>query len=244
MSASPVSQNKKRLLIVEHDRLLYESLDEILCSNGFEVDLLSNGESIPGKMERNRFDLIVLSLSSLKKDGFYWMKWLRNYYPSVPVIFISSKMKPEDRLSGLQAGARDYICKPFHFDELLIRIKFLVSEYSFKLNSQQKSSVIEIGDFNFDSKNGSIERHGEYIPLTELECKILRLLYINVGLPMSREDLMWQTMGVRYVPSNRSIDTHINRLRKKIEDVPSQPVYIRTLRGRGYCFSLPAAAYA
>jgi DNA-binding response OmpR family regulator len=102
-----------------------------------------------------------------------------------------------------------------------------------------RQSVIQIGDFTLDTITNCINKDNETIPLTRLECKILQLLYINAGMPLSREDLMWQTMGIRYVPSNRSIDTHVNRLRKKIEKVPADPLYIRTVRGRGYCFHLP-----
>lgn len=230
------SSEKKRLLVIEDNDSLCNSLKESLQSSGHDVELLFNGVDIPRKMERSSFHLVVLSLELPDKNSLYWIKWLKSYYPCIPVIITSKNITPESRLQNLESGARDYIIKPFLNEELLIKIKFFLGGNTY--NTQQQS-IIEIGDFSLDIANKQIIKHDEIIPLTQLECKILQLLHMNVGIPLDREDLMWQTMGVRYVHSNRSIDTHINRLRKKIEDIPSKPIYIRTLRGRGYCFHLP-----
>lgn len=237
MSMSLSWAAKKRLLVVEDDECLCNFLGKSLSHYGYEPELLLSGEGIPRKMERDHFNLIVLDIQLPGKDGFYWMKWFRNYYPYVPIIIISAKREPEDRLEGLKAGACDYVIKPFHDEELLIKIRSALNGGIQKTETQL--NVIEIGDFTLDTVNGLIIKGAETLPVTQLECKILQLLYMNTGTPMNREDLMWQTMGVRYVPSNRSIDTHINRLRKKIETIPAKPAYIRTVRGRGYCFYLP-----
>lgn len=229
---------KKRLLVVEDDELLCKFLGKSLRADGYETDLLLSGEEIPRKMERNSFNLVVLDLNLPGKDGFYWIKWFKNYYPGVPIIIISSKVSPEDRVSGLAAGAHDYVLKPFQCEELSLKVKFLLNQFPHV--SRQQPPLIEMGDFLLDTANNAVIRHGCNIQLTQLECKILQLLHMNIGLTVSREDLMWQTMGMHYLPSNRSIDTHINRIRKKIEDVPSRPAFILTMRGKGYCFALPA----
>lgn len=226
---------RKRLLLVEDDRPLCESLEEILSAHHYEVSALLSDGSIPRVMERSSFNLVILGIQLPEEAVFYWMKWLKSYYPYIPVIILSSRVAPEYRVQALESGARDYIVKPFHHQELLIRVKFALEEMA----NDARQSVIQIGDFTLDTITNCINKDNETIPLTRLECKILQLLYINAGMPLSREDLMWQTMGIRYVPSNRSIDTHVNRLRKKIEKVPADPLYIRTVRGRGYCFHLP-----
>jgi len=230
----------KRLLLIEDDELLSRALTESLVSQGYQVDALATGEGIPRMMERNSVNLIILDIQLPGKDGLYWLKWFKSYYPSVPVILVSSRVQPEERVEGLQAGAHDYLVKPFHDQELLIKVQYFLKQG--KTHQETHQAVIKIGDFTLDTINNVVIKNGFQTPLTELECKILQLLHMNAGMPLSREELMWQTMGIRYVPSNRSIDTHINRLRKKIEDAPANPTYIRTVRGRGYCFYLPNTA--
>ena len=229
------STAQKRLLVVEDDELLSQTLTSSLSSHGHDVEALLTGEDIPRAMERSNFQLIILDLQLPGRSGLYWLKWFKNYYASLPIIIISARTKPEQRVEGLQEGALDYLVKPFHYQELLIKVDYFLKQKV----QEPESSILTIGDFTLDTVNHFILKGGIQIPLTALECKILQLLALNAGTPLSREELMWQTLGIRYVPSNRSIDTHINRIRNKIETVASEPAYIRTVRGRGYCFYLP-----
>lgn len=153
----------------------------------------------------------------------------------IPVVLISSRSSADQRLEGLEAGAREYLTKPFHFKELMIRVHYVMNHTP----AQDREEVLHIGNLTLNTVDNSVQKGGESISLTRMECRILQLFYMNAGIPLSRHELMQQVMGINYSPLNRSIDTHINRLRKKIEDTPGDPVYIRTVRGRGYCLHLP-----
>ncbi|MGB5597718.1 MAG: response regulator transcription factor, partial [Thiothrix litoralis] len=164
--------------------------------------------------------------------GMYWLKWMKQYYPIIPVVIMSAKVQPDDRLLGLEAGASDYLTKPFHDRELLIKVNRLLK----RANDETHEHVLHMGNITVNTVDNCVQKGNKVVTLTKLECKILQLFYMNVGIPLSRDELMQQTMGIVYSPPNRSIDTHINRLRNKIEDAPSNPVHIRTVRGKGYCF--------
>lgn len=227
--------SNKRILIVEDDEILCQFLQKSLTKRGYGVDLLHNGESLPKLLERHSIHLLVLDIILPNKDGIYWLRWIQQYYPNIPVIITSVKDKPAERLAGLQAGARDYLIKPFHSAELLIKIKQILG------NAVDESSSIHlnIGEMTFNLENNCLYKQGEEIRLTKIESKLLQVFFHNKGIPLSRDEIMAQSMGLQYFPSTRRIDTHINRLRNKIEDTPAKPVYIRTVRGRGYCLHIP-----
>ncbi|EIJ36784.1 response regulator transcription factor [Thiothrix nivea] len=226
--------SRKRLLIVEDNEVLCNFLQKSLQHEGYEVETLFSGERIPRLMERNCIHMVVLDILLPGKDGIYWLKWLQQYYPGVPVLIMSVKDQPDERVQGLEAGAKDYLIKPFHERELLLRVGRLL-----KTKTADVKQVLQIGDTVIDTSERHVSKHGrKQAVLTGLECKLLQLFYINAGIPLSRDELMRQTLGINYAPPNRTIDTHINRLRKKIEDIPSRPSYIRTVRGKGYCLYL------
>ncbi len=231
-----MNKQKKRLLIIEDEEIFCHFLQECLQHYGYQTDALLNGEGIPGLLEQYCFNLIILDILLPGKDGFYWLKWIRQYYPNIPIILMSSKTTASERLEGMEKGAQDYLPKPFHDRELMIRINNILKNHMIDHHSKH---IHQLGELTLDTVNNCIHKKGHKIKLTELECKILQLLYINTGIPLSRNEIMEQTMGISYHPPNRSIDTHINRLRNKIEDTPSKPVYLRTIRGRGYCLHLP-----
>lgn len=226
----------KQILLVEDDEVLSKYLQESLQQQGFRISALHNGEGIPKSMEEVYPRLVILDLMLPGRDGLYWLQWLRTYYPIIPVIITSAKVQPDERLQGLEKGAQDYLIKPYHERELILRIKNLLS-----LPTMSKGdSLIQIGQLSLDNINHKVTTaDGRENALTELECKLLQMLYLNAGIPISREELMEQVLGIPYHPLNRVIDTHINRIRNKIETNPSNPVYIRTVRGKGYCLHIP-----
>lgn len=220
----------KKLLIVDDDEILQHFLYKYLANMNYVTESLLDGNRLPVCIEKGHVDLVVLDVELPTKDGFYWLKWLQQYHSHIPVIMASVRGNEHDRLAGLEAGARDYLVKPFQYKELLIRIDNVIGSGV----SPGRDRLIQIGRWQLDAHactliNGSVE-----VKLTSLEASILKLLYINQGAPVSRDDIMAQIKGTQHNPLDRSIDIHINKLRKKIETDPASPAYICTVRGKGY----------
>lgn len=220
----------KKLLIVDDDEILQNFLYKYLASMNYAAESLLDANRLPVCIEKGHVDLVVLDVELPTKDGFYWLKWLQQYHSHIPVIMASVRGNEHDRLAGLEGGARDYLVKPFQYKELLIRIDNVIGSGF----TPGRDRLIQIGRWQLDSHactliNGSVE-----VKLTSLEANILKLLYINQGAPVSRDDIMAQIKGTQHNPLDRSIDIHINKLRKKIETDPASPAYICTVRGKGY----------
>ncbi len=223
--------NWEKILIVDDDRILGKFLQSYLSGFGFAVEHLLDGHAMPRFLEKNRIDLVVLDVVLPNKDGIYWLRWLKQYHPHIRTILTSVKNDEDNRLIGLESGAMDFLSKPFHDKELLIRINNILRKRSFF----DEHRAVTVGGLILDFENNMVTKNDEKIRLTLLESNILKLLYLNVGAPVSRDDIMLQIRGASYHPLDRSIDIHVNKLRKKIEEDPSNPVYIRTVRGKGYC---------
>lgn len=222
---------RKQLVLVEDDEVLCNLLKECLQQEGYCVITLSAGEGIPGVMKHSSPVLIVLDLMLPGKNGIYWLEWLKAYYPAIPVIIMSAKAQAHERLQGLELGAKDYLVKPFYDKELLIRVDNLLSA----LSGGSGGELVRIGRLTLDRVNCKvITDEGREIALTVVEFKILQMLCLNAGILVSREDLVEQLLEIPYNPINRTIDTHISRIRAKIEIDPATPAYIRTVRGKGY----------
>ena len=235
MNSTHQEQPKKNILVVEDDIVLNQFLQKNLENSGYTTTTLSEGEAIPGVIERNQISLVILDIELPGKNGYYWLEWFKNYHPFIPIIVVSARAKPQDRVKGLEAGAHDYLTKPFMQQELLIKIAAL-----FAIDSKQsKQALLTSGDFSIDTINNRVKIAHRNISLIKQECKILQLFFMNESIPLSRDELCLQTIGSAHTPGSRTIDIHINRLRIKIEDNPSDPTYIRTIRGKGYCFYLP-----
>ncbi len=230
--------NKKSILIVEDDNILCDFLCKFLIKNDYDSCGIADGGLIPKALNREAVDLIILDrvLPNPKKDGFYWLNWISEYYPHIPIVIMSMLNSKNDRLMGLENGAADYIIKPFHNKEVLLRINKILSQSTVKKNEK----LFTIGDMEIDVNGGKvILNDNDFIKLTSMEAELIRLLYINQNIPLSRDDIMLNLKGTEHNPLDRSIDIHINKLRKKIEENPSQPKYIRTIRGKGYKLIIP-----
>lgn len=227
---------QKCLLIVDGDRVLCDWLQESFSSYDYHIICLPDGEGIPEVLRMHTVHMVVLDQTLSGKDGIYWLRWFKHYYSHLPVIMSSKQASAEQRLLGLENGAHDVILKPFHARELLIRIENILKRTTPPQTVQRR---LEIGSVIIDTENYLIEKNNQVTRLTQLETQIIKLFYINAGVPLSRDEIARQVRGTKYNPLDRSIDIHINKIRKKIEDNPSQPQYIRTLRGKGYYLHLP-----
>lgn len=232
----PHRNTTKTLLVVDDDEIMQCLLHKYLATHYFSTKFLSDGNGLPVLLGKNRVDLIILDVILPDKSGIYWLKWLRQYHAHIPVVIASAKANEDDRLIGLENGAKDYLIKPFQCKELLIRIENILCANG---SSDNDSRFIQIGGLNLDTETGTVVKNDCNIKLTQLETDILKLLHINIGAVISRDDIMGQIHGTIHNPLDRSIDIHINKLRKKIEDNPAEPIYIRTVRGKGYRLHIP-----
>lgn len=236
--ASIDNNYQKNLLLITGGDGCSDELKAYLCHCGFCLDNHANGEILPVLLERRQkhVDLVVLGADLPGKGGLYWLKWLHQYNAHIPVIMMTDSLDKDKRLLWLENGAHDYLLKPFHGRELLIRIENILG--SPKKHNRHRDNI-RIGDVKIDTQEYSLVRDGQKVKLTQLEFKIIQLLYLHAGQPLTREDFMKQIRGVSFNPQDRTIDIHISKLRAKLEKEPSRPVYIRTVRGKGYSLHLP-----
>jgi DNA-binding response OmpR family regulator len=234
--------NKARILIVEDETHLAQGLLFNLGAEGHDVSLAGDGEQALVLLERERFDAVVLDVMLPGKSGFDVAAELRQAENYVPVLMLTARGRPEDVLKGFAAGADDYLPKPFDLSILLARLNGLLRRMKWHSPSDKSGlSVESISSFEFsgrriDFENLRLEAMGKEVHLTLMEADLLRYLVRNKGRSISRKELLEQVWRLREDTDTRAIDNFIVRLRRYIEDEPSEPRYLRTVRGIGYSF--------
>lgn len=230
-----------RVLIVEDETHLAQGLQFNLRAEGYEVELAPDGERALTLLERERFDAVLLDVMLPGKSGFEVAAELRESQNFVPLLMLTARGRPEDVLQGFAAGADDYLPKPFDLSILLARLNGLLRRM--KWHSVARSATIpdDLPQFEFagrriDFENLRLEALGKQVHLTLMEADLLRYLVRNQGRSISRKELLEQVWRLREDTDTRAIDNFIVRLRRYIEDEPSEPRYLRTVRGIGYSF--------
>jgi DNA-binding response OmpR family regulator len=218
-----------RLLLIEDYPLLQKSLLQGLREAGFAVDATGDGEEGLWYAEGNDYDAVILDLMLPKKDGLSILRELRAAGKPTPVLILTARDKVEDRIAGLDAGADDYLVKPFDFDELLARVRSLV-----RRRYQDKSPLIVISDFRMDTTSRRVWRGDDELHLTMREYALLEYLVRRRGQVISRTDIWEHVYDFNSEASSNVVDVYIGYLRRKIER-PGRPALIHTIRGRGYC---------
>jgi len=224
--------SSKKLLVISETPAVLQSFQGCFSSKGYELFGLSNAEGLPQLLRSHSMSAVVLDCDRNKHQSYWsWLKWLSNTQPSLPVItIIDNHRDPSERLGLLEQGASDYICKPFDPKELLIRCNKIVNGK----HVCKASDSFHVQDIKVDTEKCLAIRHDREIELTQFETKILQKLYMHLGQTVSRNDIVLHVRGQQHHPSDRSIDIHINKIRKKIERDPTKPNYIVTTRGIGY----------
>jgi DNA-binding response OmpR family regulator len=224
----------KKILIIEDEQDLIKGLKLNLSDEGFEVDWAANGVEGLRKAVEETPDLIILDIMLPEMDGLEVCRKLRQKNIDIPIIMLTAKGGEIDKVVGLEIGADDYMTKPFSIRELLARIKARLrhSEKEVKPVPEKYS----IGDIEIDFARFKIRRKGKEQELTSLETDILKYFVIHRGEVVSRDDFLEKIWGYEKYPTTRTIDNHILKLRKKIEDDPSHPRYILSVYGGGYRF--------
>ena len=215
------------LLVVDDDRRIRDLLSRYLFAEGYRVTTANNAVEARAKLESLSFDLLVLDVMMPGETGFQLAKSLRES-SAVPILMLTAKAETESRITGLEIGADDYVPKPFEPRELSLRIANILKR-TIPVPAPMVESV-RFGDFVFHLARGELKRGEETIHLTDRERDMLRVLAASPGETVPRLALAGNGGGV----NERAVDVQVNRLRRKIERDPANPLFVQTVRGIGY----------
>lgn len=233
-----------RILVVEDEVRLAAGIAENLVAEGYQPEMVHDGASGLAKIMTNEFDLVILDVMLPEMDGFEVCRRARDRGSVVPILFLTAKGGIDDRIRGLESGGDDYMEKPFHLDELLLRVKVILRRWKWYEGDPLARRAIRFGDNEFDpSTFEGRSWDGVNHTLTQKEALILRALDERAGEVVSREKLLEKVWGYEVYPSTRTIDNFILRLRKRFEPDPERPLYFHTVRGVGYRFTPEGAGH-
>jgi two-component system phosphate regulon response regulator OmpR len=222
-----VQDDAPHLLIVDDDRRIRELLQKFLNGKGFRVTVAADSAEARRKLEGLDFDLLVLDVMMPGENGIALTNALREIR-NIPVILLTALAEAESRIAGLEAGADDYLAKPFDPRELVLRIQNILKRAVNPL--KPKIDQLIFGPFTFSLVKRELRRGSGLIPLTGREQEIMMIFAANAGQTIARHELAGTGADV----GERTIDVQINRLRRKIEDDPGNPIWLQTVRGIGY----------
>ena len=228
-----MAEQRDLVLIVDDDEAVQSVLYKVICSNGIGAKVASSGEEALELTRRHHFDLILLDVNMRGMDGFEVVRTLRSRKVRTPIIIVSGRKEDYDTLYGLDIGADDYITKPFNPIVLGAKVKAMIRRNRDAIAGSD--STVTAGPFRYDAQTLRLYKNGEEIVLSSKENAMMKLFLDNVNRIFSKRMLYELVWGETIVDEN-AIMVYINRLRQKIEDEPSRPRYIQTVRGLGYRF--------
>ena len=220
-----------RILITEDDDALAEALSFALKQGGYAVDRVANGAAADEALKGDVFDVVILDLGLPKLDGFEVLKRLRRRNTTTPVLILSGRETPEEKVTGLDLGADDYLAKPFSLNELLARVRALL-----RLGGGS-APVVTYGALSFDTVGRTAAVEGRALPLSEHETGVLEVLLTRFGRVVSKEQLVERLYSYDKEVSQNAIEVYVHRVRKKLGGAG---VTVRTLYGRGYVLDYAA----
>jgi len=227
-------ETSPHVLIVDDDREIRDLLSRFLSANGCRVSVARDEREMRKSLAESAIDLIVLDVMLPGKDGFTACRELRAS-SNVPIIMLTAAGEDTDRIVGLELGADDYMQKPFNPRELLARIRAVLRRAQNR-PAAEPETVTRFGQFELDLNAHRLTRDGKAVPLTSGEFDLLVILVAHPNKVLDRDRLLDLLTGAERSPFDRSIDVRVTRLRGEIEQNPSEPVYIKTIWGKGYMF--------
>lgn len=219
-----------RILVAEDERDLNALLKKRLERQQYSVDACMDGQEALDYLAVTEYDAVVLDIMMPKTNGLEVLKTIRRQGKSTPVLLLTAKDSVQDRVTGLDLGADDYLVKPFAFEELLARLRVMLRKSTAALSN---TNIIEIANLKVDLNTHKVYRDDQEIELSKKEFSILRYLSINRGVVLSREKIEEHIWNYDYAGSSNVVDVYIRYLRRKIDD-NYEPKLIRTVRGAGY----------
>ncbi len=235
-----MEDSKKCILIIEDDRHIAEGIQLNLTLQGYDVVIAPDGVAGLNKWKEIRPDLVILDIMLPGIDGFSILQSIRLEDERLPILILSAKGDPDDRIKGLAFGVDDYLAKPFNLEELLLRVERLLKRVGWNRENQVSIpptfDTYHFGDNHIDFKTNTARCHIGEVSLTEQESKVLKLFVANRGKPLSREKLLQIGWGYTRKTTTRTVDNFIVRFRKYFEADPRNPIYFKSLRSIGYLF--------
>jgi DNA-binding response OmpR family regulator len=215
-----------RILVVEDSHRIAAFLRKGLAEEGYSVEAVADGDEAYGKGLEQDFDAAIVDVMLPGRSGIELVRDLREAGKSMPILLLTARDRTEDKIEGLDAGADDYLTKPFDFTELTARLRALL-----RRSSGVASPVLRAGDVELDPATREVRRDGDAVSLTPKEYALLEYLLRNINRPLSRATLMEHVWGIRFDPGTNVVDVFINSLRNKLD--PEREL-IQTVRGVGY----------
>ena len=226
-----------RVLVVEDESSISQPLAEHLAREGFEPEIAATVAAARDAFGRDEPDVVLLDVMLPDGDGRDLCRELRAV-SEVPIVMLTARGEEVDRIVGLELGADDYVVKPFSAGELVARIRAILRRGR---AAGSRKTPIEIGAIALDPASRTVTRHGAPVELAAKEFDLLRLLMSRAGEVIGREEIMDEVWDPHWFGPTKTLDVHVSWLRKKIEDDPSEPRYITTIRGVGFRFAAPGS---
>ncbi len=232
-----------RILVIDDDIPLTELLDECLRAEGFGVEAAHDGEAGVAKALAGEYALLVLDVMLPRMSGFEVLMRIRPQ-SQVPVLMLTARGDPVDRVTGLQMGADDYLPKPFNERELVARIQAILRRTKAPPAAQSVDTamVLEVADLRLDPHAREVRVKGDLVELTTVEFDVLRVLVASAGETVTREDLVRHALGRPFSVFDRSLDNHVSSLRRKLGPDAANAERIKTIRGSGYMYAFATTA--
>lgn len=225
-----------RILVVEDEGAIRSALAENLKMEGYEVEEAADGEAGATRLDQPGIDLVILDLMLPRRSGADVLRGLRAGGSNVPVLVLTARDREVDKVLLLEIGADDYVTKPFGFSEVLARIKALLRRASYP-GKEEVPKVVHIGSAEVDFGAFTLTRQSTVHNLSPLEAGMLRLLWEKKGNAVTREEFLRQVWGYSILPDTRTVDFHVLKLRRLVEEDPARPREILTVHGVGYRLS-------
>ena len=224
-----------KVLIADDNKQIVSILSEYCKKNNFTVSTIFDGETALKEIEENEFDIILLDVMMPKKDGFDVCREVRTF-SNVPIIMITARGEDYEKIMGLEIGADDYIVKPFSPGEIIARINAILRRITPK--NDESTKIFSFDNLEIDLNNFTVKINDEIISLTKKEIEILWTLATNQNKVFTRENLLDLIWGFDYFGESRTVDTHIKRLRAKLDNYKHEKWNIKTIWGVGYKFDI------
>ena len=230
------SYKESKILLVEDEETLAVGLEFNLVEEGYLVEWAKDGREAVSLFESDNFDLIILDIMLPYLDGFEIAKIVRKANPQMPILMLTARTSKGDMVKGLELGADDYITKPFHLKELLLRVKGMLKRKAWYQLTTSDEPVYNFGRNKINFENLKCKCGNKEFKLTPHEAMVLKYLINNKGKIVSRKELLEKVWHLNPDIETRTVDIFISRLRNYFEEDPSSPVYIKSVRGAGYIF--------